>query len=180
MKKIIAFAGSNSKTSINAQLIACVANQITSASVSVINLTDFEIPMYSIDIENEEGFPVDVTVLKNKILESDGIILSVNEHNGTVSAFFKNIFDWLSRVDRNFLSDKKILLMSTSPGARGAKMALEYTKEVLPRFGGTVVESFSFPSFQDNFDTESNTIKDGTLAMGVDEVIASFLQEVDG
>jgi len=178
MKKIIAFAGSNSKTSINAQLIACVAAQITSASVSVIDLTDFEIPMYSIDMENGQGFPVDVTILKNKISESDGLILSVNEHNGTVSAFFKNILDWLSRVDRNFLSDTKILLMSTSPGARGAKMALEYTKEVLPRFGGTVVESFSFPSFQDNFDTESNTIKDATLAMGVDEVIASFLQEV--
>ncbi|WP_299215623.1 NAD(P)H-dependent oxidoreductase, partial [uncultured Dokdonia sp.] len=116
--------------------------------------------------------------VSNIKIEKNELILSVNEHNGTVSAFFKNILDWLSRVDRNFLSDTKILLMSTSPGARGAKMALEYTKEVLPRFGGTVVESFSFPSFQDNFDTESNTIKDATLAMGVDEVIASFLQEV--
>ncbi|WP_299683708.1 NAD(P)H-dependent oxidoreductase [uncultured Dokdonia sp.] len=180
MKKIIAFAGSNSKNSINGQLVAYLANQITSASVSVIHLTDYEIPMYSIDIETEQGFPVDVTILKNKISESDGVILSVNEHNGTVSAFFKNILDWLSRVDRNFLSGKKIFLLSTSPGARGGKNALAYTKGTLPHMGGTVVESFSFPSFQENFDSTSKTITNPTLAIGVSEVIASFLQEVDG
>ncbi len=180
MKKIIAFAGSNSKNSINADLIMHVATQITSASVSIIDLKDLDIPMYSIDAETEQGFPVDVTILKNKISESDGVILSVNEHNGSVSAFFKNILDWLSRVDRNFLSEKKILLMSTSPGARGGKTALEYTKEILPRMGGTVVESFSFPSFQDNFDTATHTITNPTIAMGVGEVMASFLQEVEG
>lgn len=180
MKKIIAFAGSNSKNSINAQLIEYLANQITSASTSVIKLTDFDIPMYSIDIETEQGFPVDVTILKNKISENDGIIISVNEHNGTVSAFFKNILDWLSRVDRNFLSGKKILLLSTSPGARGGKNALDYTKGSLPHMGGVVVESFSFPSFQENFDSASQTITNPTLELGVREVMASFLQEVDG
>lgn len=180
MKKMIAFAGSNSKNSINAHLISHVASQVTSATVSIVDLKTLEIPMYSIDIETEQGFPVDVTILKNKISESDGVILSVNEHNGSVSAFFKNILDWLSRVDRSFLSNKKILLMSTSPGARGGKTALEFTKEVLPRFGGNVVESFSFPSFQDNFDTATQTITNPSLAMGVGEVIASFLQEVEG
>jgi NAD(P)H-dependent FMN reductase len=180
MKKIIAFAGSNSKKSINAQLIEYVATQITSASVSVIQLTDLDIPMYSIDIETEQGFPVDVTILKNKISESDGLILSVNEHNGTVSAFFKNVLDWLSRVDRNFLSGKKVLLMSTSPGARGGKTSLEYTKSFFPLVGGNVVEIFSFPSFQENFDDASKAITNPTLDMGVGEVIASFLQELDG
>lgn len=180
MKKIIAFAGSNSKNSINADLITHVVAQVTSASVSVIDLKELDIPMYSIDIETERGFPVDAIILKNKIFESDGVILSVNEHNGSVSAFFKNILDWLSRVDRNFLSDKKILLMSTSPGARGGKAALEFTKDVLPRFGGAVVESFSFPTFQDNFDITTYTITNPALAMGVKEVIASFLQEVEG
>ena len=180
MKKIIAFAGSNSKKSINGQLVDCLANQITSASVTVVKLTDFDIPMYSIDTEVESGFPVDVTILKNKISESDGLILSVNEHNGTVSAFFKNILDWLSRVDRNFLNGKKILLLSTSPGARGGKTALEYAKGILPRMGGSVIESFSFPSFQENFDSTSKSITNSTLAMGVNEVLASFLQEVEG
>ncbi len=180
MKKIIAFAGSNSKKSINAQLITHVATKITSATVSVVNLTDYDIPMYSIDTEVEKGFPIDVTMLKNKISENDGIIISVNEHNGSISAFFKNVIDWLSRVDRNFLSGKKILLMSTSPGARGGKSALEYAKGVMPYMGGVVVESFSFPSFQENFDTASKAITNPTLDMGVGEVIASFLQEVDG
>ena len=38
---------------------------------------------------------------------------------------------------------------------------------------------FSFPSFQSNFDTASKTITNPTLKMGVDEVIASFLQQLE-
>ena len=46
--------------------------------------------------------------------------------------------------------------------------------------GGVVVESFSFPSFQENFDSASQTITNPTLVLGVREVMASFLQEVEG
>ena len=36
--------------------------------------------------------------------------------------------------------------MSTSPGKRGGLTALEYAKSIFPRFGGEIIESFSFPS----------------------------------
>lgn len=178
MKKIIAFAGSNSKESINHDLVSAIAGQITNHDVKVIRLSDYKIPMYSIDTENEKGIPVDVQLLKNEILKCQGLILSVNEHNGSVSAFLKNILDWLSRADRNYLEGRKVLLTSTSPGARGAKTALEYAKMSLPRFGAQIVESFSFPSFQENFDTKKMQISNPTLQLGIDEVVASFLQEV--
>lgn len=179
MKRILAFAGSNSKVSINQQLVAAIAAQVDGIETKVIHLTDFKIPMYTIDVENESGIPVDVQLLKNEIAKSDGLIISVNEHNGTVSAYFKNILDWLSRADRNYLEGKKLLLTSTSPGARGAKTALEYAKMSLPRFGGQIVESFSFPSFQENFDIAQGTISNPTLQLGIDEVVASFVQEVN-
>lgn len=178
MKKIIAFAGSNSKDSINHKLVTAIASQINTCEITVINLTDYNIPMYAIDTENASGIPIDVQLLKTEIAKCQGVIMSVNEHNGSVSAFFKNVLDWLSRADRNYLEGKKVLLTSTSPGARGAKTALEYAKMSLPRFGAAIVESFSFPSFQENFDSEKGCISNPTLQLGIDEVVASFVQEV--
>jgi NAD(P)H-dependent FMN reductase len=177
MKKILAFAGSNSSTSINQTLVEHVANRINGHDVKVLNLRNYEFPMYSIDYEKERGIPTDISVLKNLITDHDALIISVNEHNGTVSAFFKNIIDWLSRADKNFLEGKNILLMSTSPGARGAASALEYTKGILPRFGGEIVQSFSFPSFKDNF--EDNAVQNEVLEMGIEDVLTTFAHEIE-
>lgn len=178
MKNILAFAGSNGKNSINNALVKGVVARIERAHCKHVNLTDWDVPMYSLDLENDEGIPLAIQLLKNEIAAVDGLIISVNEHNGMVSAYFKNMLDWLSRADRNFLKDKKVLLMSTSPGARGAKGALEYVRVTLPRFGANVVEHFSFPSFKENFDVATSQITNETLSRGLEEVLASFLQEL--
>jgi len=177
MKKILAFAGSNSSTSINHQFLTHIANRIQGHEMKIIRLTEFEIPMFSVDLQKERGFPVDVQVIKNLIDEHDALIISVNEHNRNVSAFFKNLIDWLSRIDRNFLAKKKILLISTSNGARGAGAALDYTKEILPRFGGQVIESFSFPSFKDNF--EDDKVLNEILDLGIEDVLTTFAHEIE-
>ena len=177
MKKILAFAGSNSSTSINHKFITHIANRINGHEIKIIRLMEYDIPMYSVDKESDSGFPLDIQVIKNLISEHDALMISVNEHNGAVSAFFKNILDWLSRLDRNFLADKKILLVSTSPGARGAASSLEYTKGILPRFGGQVIESFSFPSFNDNFDNDK--IQNEVLDMGIEDVLTTFAHEIE-
>ncbi|MCB0464554.1 MAG: NAD(P)H-dependent oxidoreductase, partial [Aequorivita sp.] len=119
MKKILCFAGSNSSKSINHTLASFVATQIVGQTVEVIKLSDYVLPMFSEDIEREKGYSVDLKMLYNKIKEADALIISVNEHNRTVSAYFKNTIDWLSRLDRKFLEEKKILLMSTSNGRLG-------------------------------------------------------------
>lgn len=177
MKKILAFAGSNSPTSINYQLILNVTGRITEHEVEVLKLSDVEFPMFSV-VREKEGIPETVIWLYDKIQEVPALIISVNENNRTVSAFFKNIIDWLSRVDRKFLKDKKIFLMSTSPGHKGAAAALEYCKMVFPRFGGAVVESFSLPSFKENFDIETGRIVNEIFEMGVVEVVTSFSQQI--
>ncbi|CAN5228135.1 hypothetical protein BH23BAC2_BH23BAC2_07250 [soil metagenome] len=177
MKKILAFAGSNSSTSINHTFITHIANRINGHEVKIIKLRDFEIPMYSIDYEKDRGFPSDIKVLKNLIDEHDALVICVNEHNNNVSAFFKNILDWLSRIDRNFLTGKPILLMSTSPGVRGGAASLEYSKNIFPRFGGKVIQSFSFPSFGENFDNDS--IQNEVLEMGIEDVLTTFAHEIE-
>lgn len=175
MKKILAFAGSNSSKSINHQLVTYVASQIDTHHVQVIKLTDYPLPLYGIDLENENGFSNELKALHELITESDGLVVSVNEHNSGVSAFFKSTSDWLSRIDRKFLEDKKILLMSCSTGKRGAISALDYAKNTLPRFGAEIIETFSLPNFNDNFSIEHNTITNSVLKESLNSSIQHFV-----
>lgn len=150
MSKIIAFTGSNSKTSINDKLLK-YALSFLKKEVNYIDLKSLNIPIYSELIENTEGIPDDIKTLKSKIEDANALIVAVNEHNGTMSAFFKNITDWLSRTDSEYLKGKSILLLSSSPGEGGAQSSLEYTTNNFHKFGGQVVHQFSLPLFSENF-----------------------------
>ena len=151
MAAILALAGSNSSTSINFKLVKLTTSLVQNHDIQVLNMAEHSFPMYSEDHEKEHGFSNALVKLENDIKKSDGIILSVNEHNGNPSAYFKNVMDWLSRLDRNFLEGTKVLLMSTSAGSRGGKSSLEVVKNMLPKFGGEVLATFSLKSFNDNF-----------------------------
>lgn len=177
MKKILAFAGSNSSTSINHTFVTHVANRIQGHEVKLLDLRELDIPMYSIDMEKNRGFPTDIKVLKNLIDEHDALVISVNEHNSGPSAFFKNILDWLSRIDRSFLTGKRILLMSTAPGTRGGASSLEYCKGIFPRFGGKVIASFSVPSFGENF--VDGAVVNEVLEMGIEDVLTTFAHQIE-
>jgi NAD(P)H-dependent FMN reductase len=155
MPTILATAGSNSSTSINYQLVRYTAGIPPEGTVSLMELARHSYPMYSEDLEKEQGIPRAINELLERIRESSGLILSVNEHNGNPSAFFKNIVDWLSRADRNFLADTPVLLMSTSGGKRGATGSLGVVEQMLPRFGARIVSTFSLPSYHENFNPES-------------------------
>ena len=172
MKKIIAFGGSNSKNSINKELAAYTANQINNVEVEVLDLNDFELPLYGIDLENEHGIPDNAQLFLYKIKLSDGIVLSLAEHNGAYSTVFKNIFDWMSRIDGKLWSDKPMLLMATSPGGRGGATVLEIAKGRFPYMGGNIVADFSLPFFENNFSDEG--IKDEELAQQLNEAVSKF------
>ncbi len=157
MKHIIAFAGSNSKTSINKQLAIYAASLVEGVEVVVLDLNDFELPIYSMDLELSDGIPDDAHKFLNIIKSTDGMVLSLAEHNGTYATVFKNLFDWMSRIDGKLWSDKPMLLMATSPGARGGSTGLEIAAGRFGYMGGNIVGSFSLPSFGDNFSNEKIT-----------------------
>ncbi len=177
MSTILAFAGSNSSASINYKLVKYTASLASEHKVQLMNMANLPFPLYSEDYEKENGFSNSLVEIKNDIQNADGIIISVNEHNSGPSAYFKNFLDWLSRLDKRFLEDKKVLLMSTSPGGRGAIGAHEATKNILPRFGATSVISFSLPSFYQNFE-EGKGIIDPELSKAHQKVVADFLAEI--
>ena len=174
--KILAFAGSNSSESINHQLILFVGKQINKAELEILRLSDYNIPMYGIDIEKSEGIPKGVIDLCDNIQTAQGIIISVAEHNGNVTAFFKNVIDWLSRYNRTFLEGKKIMLLSTSPGTKGGASALAITQKMLSYFKGELVTSYSLGNFYKIF--QDGKIIDGETEGKVKEQIKYFLNEL--
>ena len=151
MKHIIAFAGSNSSTSINKQLATYASQLLDGVTVTILDLNDFEMPIYSADKETATGFPRQAVDFINHLKSADGFIISLAEHNGSYATAFKNIFDWASRVEQKTFLGKPILLMATSPGARGGASVLEMASERFPRHDAKIVAEFSLPSFYDNF-----------------------------
>jgi len=151
MKKIIAFAGTNSRESINKQLASYASSLVSNVDVTILDLNEFNLPLYGIDIENEKGIPENAQMFLDVIKSTDGIILSLAEHNGAYSTAFKNIFDWMSRIDGKLWSNKPMLLMATSPGVRGGASVLEIANSRFPFMGGNIVSEFSLPNFGDNF-----------------------------
>lgn len=177
MATILGFAGSNSSTSINYKLVQYTAKLTLNHDVRLLNLANFPFPMYSEDYEKENGYSNALVEVKDDIRSADALIISVSEHNGHPSAYFKNFLDWLSRVDKNFLEGKKILLMATSPGKRGAISALDLVNQLLPRFGATAITTFSLPSFYENFE-DSKGITDVDLAKKHQEALTNFSAEI--
>ncbi len=172
MKNIIAFAGTNSKKSINKELATYASSFVEDVKVNILDLNDFELPLYGIDYEVDHGIPDNAHKFLDAIKSSDGIILSLAEHNGAYSTAFKNLFDWMSRIDGKLWSEKPMLLMATSPGGRGGVTVLEIAKGRFGYMGGNVVADFSFPSFYDNF--SDGKITDETLNSDLKNKVVSF------
>ena len=163
MAKIIAFAGSNSSRSINFKLVRHTIKALEGHDIELINLANHPFPMYSEDLEREQGFPQVLVGFCEKIQQADAVVLSVNEHNGNPSAYFKNLLDWCSRINKNFLEGTPVLLMSASPGKRGGIGSLGVIKNMLPRFGAEIISTFSLSSFHSNF-VEGEGITDPGLS----------------
>lgn len=153
-KKIIAFGASSSKSSINKQLATYTANQFQNVSVEILDLNDYEMPVFSVDKQAENGIHPLAQEFYAKIGSADFIVISFAEHNGNFSSAFKNILDWSSRINAKTFQEKPMLLLATSPGARGGSSVLDIATKRFPFQGGIVKGSFSLPSFNDNFDAE--------------------------
>lgn len=171
--KIIAFAGSNSQQSINKHLVTYAANLFENAEVEILDLNDFEMPLFSVDLEKEIGQHEKAKLFLSKIESADIIVVSLAENNGNYSVAFKNVFDWSSRIAKEVFKQKPMLLMATSPGPRGGASVLEIAKNALPRYGAQIKAAFSLPSFNANFDLEENKISNFELDKELKDIIKS-------
>jgi NAD(P)H-dependent FMN reductase len=156
MKKIIAFGASNSPHSINKKLASFAANQLKEVAVTILDLNDFELPVYSPAIEKASGIPANARAFSKHIQDADGIVVSLAEYNGLHTAAFKNLWDWMSRLETpKIWYDKPMFLMATSPSRRPESNVMKVSKYLFPLFGANIISSFNLPSFNHFFKDES-------------------------
>lgn len=180
MKKILAFAGSNSSKSINKQLLQWVTEQIKNADVKLVSLTDYDLTMYGQDLEQEVGSPQLAVDLRQVFNEHDGFIIASPEHNSMMPAVLKNTFDWLSRTkineDDSIFNDKPVLLLSTSPGGRGGATNLQNMANVLPYWGAKIKGEYSLPNFYKEF---LNGQPNDEHQIKLNQLVDNFVKELD-
>jgi len=162
--KILALGATNSVNSINQQLAHYAASLVQGAEINLIDLNDYELPLFGIEKETELGQPELAKALFEQIGQADALVISFAEHNGSYTVAYKNIFDWMSRIDQKVFQSKPMVMLSTSPGPGGAVSVLQAASGSAPYFAGDVKGTFSLKSFFDNFDsTQDDKITDSVL-----------------
>ena len=173
--KVLAFAASNSKQSINKQLVIYAASLIEAAQVEVLDLNDYELPLFSVDKEQELGQPQLAQEFFAKIGACDALIISFAEHNGSYTAAYKNLFDWCSRINQKIFQHKPVVFLATSPGAGGAARVLATAVSSIENFNGELRASLSIPSFKQNFDSDNNCLTNQELNEKLQAAVHSLL-----
>lgn len=171
--KILAFGASTSSTSINRKLAHFAAQLVPDAEVTELDLRDYQLPIYSSDLEDSDGKPADAQRFVDAIKNHDAVVVSLAEHNGSYTAAFKNLYDWASRIEPKVWSGKPMLLLATSPGGRGGATVMAAAEAKFPRMGADLKATFSLPSFHDNY-SEQDGITDPELSNQLAEAVAKL------
>lgn len=174
--KILVFAGSNNNQSINKALATHAAavykkQMQTDAEVEVLDLNDYELPIYSIDREQANGIPALAQQFFNKIGAADKLIVSYAEHNGTYTAAWKNLFDWMSRIDMQVFQNKPMVILATSPGKGGASNVLKIAEQSATYFAADIKGVLSVPEFYENFDSVKSELNQKELCQALGAVL---------
>ena len=129
MSKLLVFAGSTRQHSFNRRLAQAAAGMArdAGAEVTLLELSDFDIPLYNADLE-ARGTPADVLRLKQVLFEHPAWIVCSPEYNGSYTALLKNTIDWASSPVKGdpvwqdgtrAFRGKVVGMLSASPGALG-------------------------------------------------------------
>jgi NAD(P)H-dependent FMN reductase len=178
MPKILAFAGSARRDSLNKKLarVAAEAARKAGAEVTFVDLDDYPMPVYHGDLESQSGMPENALKLRELFLAHDALLIVSPENNSSVSALLKNTLDWLSRdigdhKGKNSglapYAGKTALMLAASPGAFGGVRGLPHLRQILATLGVTVLGTqVALPRAHEAFD-EQGALKEPRVAASV-------------
>jgi NAD(P)H-dependent FMN reductase len=161
--KILTFAGSARRDSLNKQLARIAADHATArgAEAAFIDLGDYKLPIYDGDLEQAHGIPANAVDLAELVDNADALFIASPEYNGAYTPLLKNTIDWVTRVDhRAFV--RPTALGSATPGRMGVPV---------------IAEQFALPH-------AAAVLKDGMLwdpaaNRHLDSVVSSLIGSVD-
>ncbi|MEL6370020.1 MAG: NAD(P)H-dependent oxidoreductase [Pseudomonadota bacterium] len=179
--KILAFGASNHSASINAAFASYAAARfkdvhLQDAEVEIVDLNDFEMPIYSIDREKSDGIHPLAQGFFNKIGASDALIISYPEYNGSYTSAWKNIHDWMSRIDMAIYQSKPAVVLAATPGPRAGAGVLQAVEGSAPFFGMDLRGKFGIGTWSDRFDATSGTLANEDDLASLDAVLATLVK----
>jgi NAD(P)H-dependent FMN reductase len=161
--KILAFAASNSRNSINRTLIDHAITRLRDdilpdAQIETLDLNDYEMPIYSSDREQDGGIPAEAQAFFDRIGAADAVLVSFPEHNGFVTAAWKNIFDWMSRIEMKLWQGKPVGMLAATPGPRAGANVLASQTLLAPHFGADLRGTLGIGKWPEPWDAEGKRL----------------------
>ena len=183
--KILVFAGSTRRDSLNRKLALAAARRLEQAGleVTLADLRDYPMPMYDGDIE-AAGMPAEARAFRELLKQHDAFVIASPEYNGSFSALLKNAIDWTSR---RLLQDERpgtvfrgkvAAVLSASPGPNGGRRGLRHIGELLQMLGMEVLPvQVSIASAAEAFD-EDGGLKRPEDAAALDRLAEAIEERV--
>jgi chromate reductase len=171
--RILTFAGSTRRASFNRQLASFAARFVKEAGgeATVVELSDYPMPLFNGDLEAESGLPEATTRLKALMREHHGFLIASPEYNSSITPLLKNTIDWCSRPSPTECYAGKVAgLMAASPGALGGLRGLVTVRSILSNIGVIVVpQQVAIAKASEAFDS-NGAVKDERHAAQVRDV----------
>jgi chromate reductase len=146
--RIVAFAGSSRRESLNRKFLAAAVLALREAGceVTVADLSELDLPLYNGDLEDAGGLPANAVKLIALIASHDGLLVASPEYNSMVTPLLKNTLDWCSRAEVNPFEGRVAAVISASPGSLGGVRSLQMAQQLLMKLGCAVVPGQCFLS----------------------------------
>ena len=176
--RILAFAGSARKESLNRKLLAAVVAAVRAAGgeVTLIDLNDYPLPLYHGDLEDAQGLPANAAKLVALITEHPALLVASPEYNSLITPLLKNTIDWCTRAEPNPFEGKVAAVVSASPGQFGGVRSAQVARQLLLHLGCHVVPAqCTLPRADEAFD-DAGRLKETRAQKAVQRVAAELVR----
>lgn len=150
MHNLVFFSGSSRKSTVNGRLALSAAELAretygSNINVSMIDLSEFDIPTFEGSSEPPDSLPGDVNKLLMVLKTSSGLFISSDEYTGAFSAQLRNLIGWLtSGIEKNdsVFYRKLVVLCGVSPHGVGGLRGQPALHLLLKTVGANVHSQF--------------------------------------
>lgn len=173
---IIALSGSlRSGSFTSAVLRSAVAQAPSGLHITIVD-TVRHLPLYDEDLADVGAGDA----MRAEIRAADGVLIATPEYNHHLPSPLKNWLDWASRpYGEHPLVEKSVAVFGVSPGPTGAKLAVDYLRNVLPALGAKLIgDELALGSIKDHLDVETGTVSDQVSA-SLAALLRSFQHSFD-
>ena len=178
MVNILIFAGSVRRGAFSGMLASAASLAIArqGGKPTLVDLADYDAPLYNADIEDRDGIPQSVLDFRRLVATHDGLCLATPEYNGGMTPLLLNMFCWASRPSPTddfgaVFQGKPVALMASSPGRLGGVRVIPRLRDSVCELGMLPVPGFATVGNAATAFAESGDLQDENLSQGLHALV---------